>query len=116
MPGERLHAGCWLAVPDLPESGRARDVATCEQAPIRTPGQREDRTGMRYVLQRRAQRSLPEPDGGIKAPTGEQAAIGGKSQARGALRMPTRPEQGLTLDVPQLDATIRAPTGERVFI
>src|SRR6266550_2737697 len=53
MPGERLHAGCWLAVPDLPEPGRARDVATCEQAPIRAPGSREDRTGMRYVLHSR---------------------------------------------------------------
>ena len=71
---------------------------------------------MRYVLHRRAQRSLPEPDGGIKSPTGEQSAIGGKGQARGALRVPARPEQGTPLDVPQLDAAIHAPTGERVFI
>src|SRR5215471_14382378 len=71
---------------------------------------------MRDVLQRRAQRSVPEPDAAILASTGEQAAIGGKSQAPCGLRVPVRPEQGTTLDVPELDAAIIAPTGERVFI
>src|SRR6266849_4458264 len=116
MPGERLPAASRSGLLHLPQPDRARDVATGKLAAIRAPGQREDRTGMRYVLQRRAQRSLPEPDAAILASTGEQASIGGKSQAQGDLRVPARPEQGTTRYVPQLDAAILASTGERVFI
>src|SRR6266702_5589143 len=71
---------------------------------------------MRQFLQEGAQLRIPDRDGSINSPTGEQSSIGGKSQAHDALRTPARPEQGTTLYFPQLDAAIIAPTGERVFI
>ena len=71
---------------------------------------------MRHLLEEGAQLRVPEPDGAIKSPTGEQAAIGGESQTGDPLRLPTRPEQGPTGHVPQLDAAIRAPARGRAFV
>src|SRR2546425_3872698 len=112
MPRERLHAGSRPGLLPLPQPKRAREVATGEQAPIRAPGQREDRTGMRQLLEGGAQLRIPEPDGRIKSPTGEQSSIGSKGQPGGALGMPARPEQSATGDVPQLDAAIIAPASQ----
>src|SRR5437763_13655924 len=71
---------------------------------------------MRHILEEGAQLRIPEPDGGLMSPTGEQTSIGGKDQTVGALGMPARPEQGTTFDVPELDAAIKAPAGERAFV
>src|SRR2546423_9309960 len=116
MLRERLHAASRPGRLPLPEPNRAREVATGEQAPIRAPGQREDRAGMRHLLKEGAQLRVPEPDGRIQSPTGEQAAIRGKGQAGGARGMPARPEQGTTFDVPELDAAVEAPAGQRAFV
>src|SRR5437868_4835546 len=116
MLRERLHTASRPARLPLPDPYRAREVATGEQTSIAAPGQPEDRTGMRQLLQGGTQLRIPEPDGGIVSPTGEQAAIGGESQASDPLRLPTRPEQGPTGHVPQLDAAIRAPARERAFV
>src|SRR5947209_16119786 len=71
---------------------------------------------MRHLLEEGAQLRIPEPDGGLMSPTGEQAAVGGKDQTVGALGMPARPERSTTGDVPQRDAAIKAPAGERAFV
>src|SRR3989440_755580 len=104
MPGERLHAGSRPVLLPLPQPDRARDVATGKQAPIRAPGQREDRTGMRHVLQGGAQLRIPEPEGGLMSATGEQTSNRSKGQTGDALGMPARPERSTTGDVPQRDA------------
>src|SRR5437899_12620861 len=49
-------------------------------------------------------------------PTGQQAAIGGKSQAGDPLRLPARPARSTALDIPELDAAIQAPAGERASV
>src|SRR5260370_2379473 len=49
-------------------------------------------------------------------PTGQQAAIGGKSQAGDPLRLPARPARCAALDIPELDAAIQAPAGERASV
>src|SRR2546421_3123158 len=116
MLRERLYAASRLARLPLPEPNRPSEVATGEQVPIGAPGQRDDRVGMRHLLEEGAQLRVPEPDGAIKSPTGEQAAIGGESQTGDPLRLPTRPEQGPTGHVPQLDAAIRAPAREHAFV
>src|SRR5713101_6014287 len=100
MPGERLHATSGPIQLPSPETKRAREIATGEQTSIGAPGQPEDRTGMRQLLQGGAQLRIPEPDGCIASPTGEQVSIGRKGQTVVALRMPTRPEQSTTLDIP----------------
>src|SRR3989442_6484519 len=116
MPPERLYAGSRPGLLHLPDANRAREVATGEHAPIRAPGQREDRTGMWHVLQGGAQLRIPEPDGGIMSATGEQTSIRSKGQADGGLGLPTRPEQGTTFDVPQLESTMPAPSSQRASI
>ncbi len=116
MPHKRLHAGSRPGLLPLPQPNRARDVATGKQAPIRAPGQREDRTGMRQLLQGGAQLRVPEPDGGFRSSTGEQVASRRKGQTGGALGVPSRPEQGTTFDVPQLEAVIKAPAGKPAFV
>src|SRR5207244_8461763 len=119
MPDEALDAGCRVApllLPDLPQPQRARAGAGCEQAPIRTPGQRGDRVRMRHLLEEGAQLRVPEPDGRIQSSTREQASIGGKGQAESDPGLPIRPERGSTLDVPQLDAAISASAGEQAFV
>src|SRR3989442_15645847 len=82
MPYEALDTGRWAVRPDLPQPDRARVVASGEQVPIRTPGQRGDRAGMRHLLEECAQLRIPEPDGRIKSPTCQQASIGGKGQCQ----------------------------------
>src|SRR2546421_7986386 len=109
MLRERLHAASRPGRLPLPEPNRAREVATGEQAPIRAPGQREDRAGMRHLLKEGAQLRVPEPDGRIQSPTGEQAAIRSKSHAGGALRLPARPEQSTTVNFPELTLPSRLP-------
>src|SRR5438132_4354820 len=109
MPREPLSAASRPARLPLPEPNRACEVATGQQVPIRTPGQREARTGLWQLPEGDAALGVPEPDAGIKSRTGEQTAIRGKDQTVGALGKPTRPEQGTTFDVPQLDAAIIAP-------
>src|SRR6266849_7450008 len=116
MPYEAHDARRWVDRPDLPQPDRARIVASGEQVPIRTPGQRGDRAGMRHLLEEGAQLRVPEPDGRIKSATGKQATIRGKSQTGDRLRLPDRPERGSTLDVPQLDAAISASAGEQAFV
>src|SRR6266576_6999417 len=69
MPYEALDAGRWAARPDLPQPDRARIVASGEQVPISTPGQRGDRAGMRQRLEEGAQLRIPEPHGRIKSST-----------------------------------------------
>src|SRR5215471_5487039 len=103
---ERLHTARRPARLPLPDPYRACVVATGEQISIGAPGQPEDSTGMRQLLQGGTQLRIPEPDGGIASHTGEQAATGGESQVSDALRLPTRPEQGSTGHVPQLDSAI----------
>src|SRR5437764_4186440 len=71
---------------------------------------------MRHILQGYAQLRIPEPEGGLMSATGEQAAIGGKSQTGDALGMPARPERSTTGDVPERDAAIKAPAGERAVV
>src|SRR6266487_2027488 len=78
--------------------------------------QRAGRAGMRHLLKEGAQLRVPEPDGRIQSPTGEQAAIRSKSHAGGALRLPARPEQSTTVNFPELDAAIEAPAGQRAFV
>src|SRR5437773_12012615 len=94
-----LHAASRPGLLPLPQPKRAREVATGEQAPMRAPSQREDRTGMQHVLEGGAQLRIPKPNGRIKSPTGEQASIRGKGQTGAALGLPTRPEQGATGNV-----------------
>src|SRR5437764_7583166 len=103
MPPERLHAGRRPGLAHFPQPNRARDVATGKQAPIRAPGQREDRTGMRHLLEERAQLRIPEPEGGLMSATGEQTSLRGKGQTADALGVPARPERSTTGDVPELD-------------
>src|SRR5207247_1269778 len=62
MPYEALDTGRWAVRPDLPQPDRASIVASGEQVPIRTPGQRGDRAGMRHHLEVCAQLRIPEPD------------------------------------------------------
>src|SRR5438132_539365 len=71
---------------------------------------------MRHILQGCAQLRIPEPEGGLMSPTGEQTSIRSKGQTGDPLGMPARPEQGTTFDVPELDAAIKAPAGKRVFV
>src|SRR5713226_594001 len=71
---------------------------------------------MRHVPEGGAQLRIPQPDGRIKSPTGEQATIRRKGQTEDALRVPARPEQGTTFDVTQLDAVIKTPAGQRAFV
>src|SRR3989442_11050497 len=71
---------------------------------------------MRHVPEGGAQLRIPQPDGRIKSPTGEQATIRRKGQTEDALRVPSCPEQGTTFDVPQLDAVIKTPAGQRAFV
>src|SRR5438270_11150473 len=78
--------------------------------------QASERTGMRHVLEGCAQLHIPEPDGGLISPTGEQAAARSKGQADGGLGLPARPERGTTFDVPQLESTIPAPSSQRAFV
>src|SRR2546421_38577 len=113
---KRLHAASRPARLPLPQPNRAHGVSTGEQVPIRAPGQREDRTGMRQLLEQGAQLRIPASDGRISPSAGELMAIGGKGQAEGALRMTARPEQGSTLDAPELDAAIEAPAGKPPFV
>src|SRR6266568_2476202 len=82
----RLYAASRLARLPLPEPNRPSEVATGEQVPIGAPGQRDDRVGMRHLLEEGAQLRVPEPDGAIKSPTGEQAAIGGPARERAFVR------------------------------
>ncbi len=100
MPLKRLHAGSRPGLLPLPQPQRAHDAATGEQAPIRAPGQREDRTGMRQVREGCAQLRIPEPDGRLIPTAGQRASIGGKSQAKQAVDWPNGPERGPTLYVP----------------
>src|SRR5947209_240510 len=119
MPPERLYAGSWLGLPrawDLPHPNVSIKAATGEQAPIWTPGQREDRTGMRQRLQGCAQLRIPEPHRRVIAPTGEHASVRSKGQPVGALGMPARPERSTTFDVPERDAAIKARAGEGAFV
>src|SRR5207244_4955325 len=67
MPYEALDAGRWAARPDLPQPDRARIVASGEQVPISTPGQRGDRAGMRHLLAEGAQLRVAAPEGRIKS-------------------------------------------------
>ncbi len=83
---------------------------------MRAPGQREDRAGMRHVLEGDAALGIPDPDGGIMSPTGEQTAARSKGQADDGLGLPARPERGPTGDFPQLDAAIKAPAGQHAFV
>src|SRR5215472_17749934 len=117
MPLKHLHAESRSGLLHLPEPNHTLEVATGKQVPIRAPGQREDRTGMRQVLQVCAQLRVPQPDGRVMSPTGEHASIRGKSWTGGSLGLPVRPEQGATLDVPQLDAAIsKASAGQHAFV
>src|SRR2546426_7557142 len=49
---------------------------------------------MRQLREGGAQLRIPEPDGRIKSPTGEQASIRSKGQTEGALGLPSCPELG----------------------
>src|SRR5260370_39324521 len=106
MLRERLYAASRLARLPLPEPNRPSEVATGEQVPIGAPCQRDDRVGMRHLLEEGAQLRIPQPDGAIKSPTGEHAAIGGDSPPGDPPRLPTRPAPGPTTHVPQLDAAL----------
>lgn len=116
MPLQCLHAAIRPARLPPPDPNRAREVATGESAPIRTPGQREDRAGMGHLLHEGAQLRVPEPDGRITPPTCQQAAIGGKDQAGGAFPVPARPEQRSMLDIPQLEPAVQGPGSQRAFV
>src|SRR5258706_12753450 len=97
MPRQPRNAGRWLGLLDLPHPNMSIKVATGEQAPIRAPGHREDRTGMRQRLQVRAAQGVPELDSRIIPTAGKQTPIGGKSHTGDAIGMPPRPQQGTTL-------------------
>src|SRR5260370_573181 len=116
MPLQDGNAGRRPGLLPLPQPTLSLEITTSEQAPIRAPGQRADRTGRWHLLQGDAQPRVPEPDGGIMSPTGEQTAIGRKGQTYGSLGLPTRPEERSTRDFPQLDAAIMAPSGEQAFV
>src|SRR5260221_14433658 len=112
MPLEDGNAASRPGLVPLPQSNRALEIATDEPPPVWAPGQRADRSGMRHVLEGGAGPGIPEPDGRIQSPTGEQASIGGKSHPNDASGVPARPDQGATLYIPQLDAAIIPPAGQ----
>src|SRR5438270_6370320 len=116
MPHERLDAGGWLGLLDLPQPNLPREAPAGEQAPIRTPGDRIHRIRMWQRLEVRATLGSPEPDGRIISPAGKQASIGSKRHTVDTVRMPACPEQGATGYLPQLDAAIIAPAGQSASI
>src|SRR5438132_5868462 len=70
MPDERLDAGRWLRLLDLPQSNLPREAAASEQASIRTPGGRIHRISMWQRLEVRACLGIPESHGPIISSAG----------------------------------------------
>ncbi len=116
MPGERLHTESGSGLLPLPQPNVTIKAATGKPPPIWTPGQREDRTGIRQVLEGCAQLRIPEPDGRLIPAAGKRSSIGSEGQAKQAIDWPNGPEQGPTLYVPELDAAIKAPARQRAFV
>src|SRR5438552_930374 len=88
MPHECPHTGSWPDVRYLPQPNLPIKVARGKPASIRTPSYRAYRAGMRQRLHLSTSLEIPEPGGGIIAPSGQQVAIGSNGQALDAIRVP----------------------------
>src|SRR5207302_340734 len=128
MPLKCLQAG---AVLYLPHAHAAIEAGTCEQLPIRAPGQCVYSAALvRKLLHERFGRHIPNLDERIISTGGEQAPIRSKGQAVDVGSLPI-PEQGYLspllplpansrqcsmLQVPQLEAAVPAPAGQESFV